>query len=509
VSIAVFKTIPYEHQYKTVDCSWNLPAYGLFWEMGTGKSKTALDTAAYLFRAGKIARLMILAPKGVYSNWFLREIPAHLSVDHVVVKWQANHTGLWLAEWAALDQAKNVGRLKVFVQNIEALSTERGEDFAKAFCSGGQVLCVVDESTTIKSPKAARTKAAIRVGELCQYRRILTGTPTPRDPLDLWSQFRFLSGRGYHLLGQPTWMSFRNRYANLKEVRLGGRAPFKIVLGWRYKEELAQKLAEHSSRIRKEECLDLPPKIYQVREVEPTEEQVRVYREMSEDFMTTLDDTRIDASIVLTKMQKLQQVMSGFMIDADEVVHELPHRRLDALVEAIEEIDPSESVVIWANYRAAIQRIFDRLREAFPTDGAVTYYGDTSEKDRDTAVETFQQGKRRFFIANPATGGYGLTLTRASHVIYYSRGYDWAQRSQSEDRCHRIGQQSHKVVYLDLICPDSIEVEILEILRNKMTLTASLLREKAQDWVSPLARRSGKLWKRSSVGSNTASTQPP
>lgn len=493
LNLEQFKTVPYEHQWKTLDCSWNLPAFGLFWEMGTGKTKTILDNAAWLHRAGKISRLLVIAPKGVYVNWISREIPTHLpdGCNALVVKWQPNQTQAWLREWNRLGWAASVGRLKVFVMNVEALSTTKGETYATEFCKAGSgdVLCVVDESTTIKSWKAVRTKAACRVGALCKYRRILTGTPTPRDPLDLWSQFKFLSGAGDHLLGHETWFSFRARYARMQTVWLGRRT-VQLVLGWRHKEELADRVARHSSRIRKEECLDLPPKIYEIREVEATPEQVKAYSEMAEDLMTYLDGVRIDATIALVKLQKLQQIMCGFAMDRYEVVHELKHNRLDELVRVIDEIDPDESVIVWAHYCEAIMRIWERLTKEYPESTTVTYYGETSEKDREQAIRMFQNGEARFFVANPQSGGYGLTLTRGSHVIYYSRGYDWAQRSQSEDRCHRIGQEK-KVLYVDLITPGSIEVEILEALRNKMTLTADLLREKAQEWIGPLASFSG------------------
>ncbi len=486
-----FKTLPYEHQWQTLERMWNWKAYALLWEMGTGKSKLVLDNAAWLHRAGKITRLLILAPKGVYSNWAAREIPTHLPdwCERLVVKWRALHTSGWLQEWIALSSPANVGRLKVVVMNIEALSTRKGFKFAHEFCGAGQTMCVVDESTSIKNYTAARAKAACQLGELCEFRRILTGTPTPRDPLDLWAQFRFLSGSGGHLLGHSTWFSFRERYAKVVKVRLGNRAPFPMVVGWRNQDELATRLAEYSSRVRKEECLDLPPKVYQIREVEATTEQVRVYQEMAEDLMTYIGGERIDVTLTLVKLQKLQQIMAGFLIDNEGTVHELPHNRLDALVEVIEEIDPSEPVIIWAHYRAAIEQIAARLRKEYPADVAATYFGDTSEDDRELAVEQFQAGQVRFFIGNPQTAGYGLTLTRGSHVIYYSRGYDWAQRSQSEDRCHRIGQEK-KVLYLDLLTPGSIEVDILEALRAKMTLTAGLLREKVPDWIGPLARRS-------------------
>ena len=235
-------------------------------EMGTGKSKVLIDNTAMLFDAGKLQGLVIIAPKGVYRNWSAKEIPIHLP-EHI-----PSRIGVWSSR---LTKEVN-DDLNILVMNIDAVITKKGKLLLDKFLNTRICLLAVDESTIIKSPSAKRTKAMIHFSRFAKYRRILTGSPVTKSPLDIFSQCDFLNP---HLLGFSSYYSFRNRFAVLNDANYGGRT-FKQVMGYKNTEQLHEILQEFSYRVVKEECLDLPPKVYMRREFEMTKEQSRVYKQM-------------------------------------------------------------------------------------------------------------------------------------------------------------------------------------------------------------------------------------
>ena len=192
-----FKTKPYEHQLKALEKSWAQDTYALFMEMGTGKSKVLVDNIAILYDRVGIGGALIVAPKGVYKNWDQIEFPTHMPdhIDHTKVLWEANITKKKQAELDSLFDGKE--DLKILIMNVEAFSTSKGLDFADRFLSifGGRALIGIDESTTIKNPTAKRTKNILKIGNLAKYRRILTGSPVTKSPLDLYSQCEFLDAQ--------------------------------------------------------------------------------------------------------------------------------------------------------------------------------------------------------------------------------------------------------------------------------------------------------------------------
>ena len=187
-----FKTVPYNHQLNALECSWNKTDYAYFMEMGTGKSKVCIDNIAILYDKGHIDSALIVAPKGVYHNWKNQELPIHLP-DHInanIVCWTPTPNK---KEQAALDSLFVINdNLTIFLMNIEAFSTSKGYDFAYKFLLGHRSLMAIDESTTIKAPTASRTKNVLKLRSLAKYRRILTGSPVTKSPLDLYTQCFFL-----------------------------------------------------------------------------------------------------------------------------------------------------------------------------------------------------------------------------------------------------------------------------------------------------------------------------
>lgn len=478
-NIYPFKTKPYAHQRQAWDMSKQKDEFALFMEMGTGKTKVAIDTIAYLYDTGRITSALIVAPKGVYMNWVTKEIPTHLP-DHIVTQIASWHPSPRKAEQEQLDLIMNqTDDLRILVMNVEAFSTERGTKFANLFLDlAGRCCMVVDESTTIKNISAQRTKNIVKVGGKAAYRRILTGEPVTRSPLDVYSQAQFLNP---HLLGFSSYYTFRNRYAVMVDIKAGTRS-FKKIVGYNRLDELTNSLKSFSFRVKKSDCLDLPPKVYQYRFVELTKEQEKLYNQVKETAIAFLEGKALTVDNVLTEILRLHQITCGHFKSDDGQVVEVPNNRLNELMDLLEEA--SDKVIIWATYVADIERIVKKLTEVYGPESTVSYYGATSTDDRTSAVTRFQQDPgTRFFVGNPSTGGMGITLTAADTVVYYSNSYNLEHRIQSEDRAHRIGQDK-SVNYVDLVVPKTIDEKIIKALREKKNIAAKVLGEDIATWLS-------------------------
>ena len=477
-----YKTQPYDHQRRAFEGSWSAEFFALFMEMGTGKTKVAIDTMAALYEAGKIKAALVVAPKGVYDNWVKGEIPIHLPdrIPRQVVRWTPSKTQKFENELKDFI-VDRTPMLKIFVINVEAFSTPRGAEAAEAFCyQNAENIVIIDESTTIKNRKAARTKNIIALQRRAKYRRILTGSPITKSPMDLFSQCGFLAEKA---LGFNSYFAFQARYANVQKRTMGHRS-FQQITGYRRLDELSEKLDRFSSRVLKEECLDLPVKVYVRREIELTPEQERLYKQMKKLALAKLESGELATTAsVLTQIMRLQQICCGHLQPDDGEIQLIKNNRLNELLDLSEELQGK--AIIWATYTHDIQQIAYALRDRFGPDSVATYYGATPQDERQEIVNRFQDRNDplRFFIGQPKTGGYGITLTAANTVIYYSNSYDLEIRLQSEDRAHRIGQ-TNKVTYIDLVSPNTIDERILEALRNKIDIAGKVLGEDAKDWLT-------------------------
>ena len=475
-----FKTKPYDHQIKALEKSWAQKTYALFMEMGTGKSKVLVDNIAMLYDRGAIRGALIVAPKGVYKNWDQIEFPTHMPehVEYTKVLWEANITKKKQYELDTLFDDK--GDLKILIMNVEAFSTEKGLDFAHSFLNifVGRALIGIDESTTIKNPTAKRTKNILKIGNLAKYRRILTGSPVTKSPLDLYSQCKFLDP--FHL-NQQSYYSFRTRYANMIERNFGGRR-VQLVGSYRNLGELTTLLDKFSYRVLKEECLDLPEKVFTKRHVQLTAEQKKVYNQLRQTALAMLDDKMMSTMNVITQMMRLHQVTCGHFKADDDSVTLLDNNRVDTLLDLLEETDGK--VIIWANYRQDIKNIVDTLKKRHGDDSTVEYHGGVDPTLRQENIALFQEknSPTRYFVGNTQTGGYGITLTAANTVIYYSNNYDLEKRLQSEDRAHRIGQTG-SVTYVDLIAEETIDEKIVKALRKKIDIANEIMGEDLKDWI--------------------------
>ena len=472
-----FKTTPYQHQLTALEKSWNKETFAYFMEMGTGKTKVLIDNMAMLYDKGKIDGTLIVAPKGVISTWYAQELPAHMPkhIEYTPVLWQAN---INQKQKTKLDTLFEIGEeLHILIMNVEALSTDKGRLFAAKFLRSHKSLMVVDESTTIKNPKAKRTKNILDLSKLSKYRRILTGSPVTRNPLDLFSQCEFLDP---YLLNFASYYAFRNRYAEMRQVNIAGRM-INLVSGFKNLDELSELLKPFSYRVLKEDCLDLPPKIYMKRTITLTREQEKIYEQMRKEALATLNGKTVTTMNALTQLMRLHQITCGHFAADDGTIQEVKNNRLDELMEVLDEVEGK--VIIWAHYQYDIKRIIKEIKKVYGPGSVVDYYGLTPQDKRQTNRERFQKPNgTRFLVGTPQTGGYGITLTQAHTVIYYSNGYNLEKRLQSEDRAHRIGQKK-TVTYVDLIAEDTVDNKIVKALRKKVNIASEVMGEELKAWI--------------------------
>ena len=466
-----FKTKPFKHQLQALEKSWSKETWAWFMEMGTGKTKVCIDNIAMLYDRGKIKSALVIAPNGIKRNW-RKELSVHMPdhVEYMDAVWVASPKKKEQIELMNICQISD--KLQILIMNIEALSTGRGLDFARSFLLPGASLMVIDESTTIKNHAARRTKNIMKIANLAKYRRIMTGSPVTKSPLDLFSQVEFL---GPWLLEQSNYYAFRARYAIIQQRSVGSHS-FQHVMGYQRLDELTAILRDFSTRVLKADCLDLPDKLYTKRTVAMTPEQLKAYVEMKRSAITFFEDNPMTAASVLTQMIRLHQITCGHVKTDDGEVRSLKNNRIKELIQVLQESDGK--VIIWAVYRHDIQTIEKEIANEYGKETVASYYGDTKDDIRQSIVDDFmdRDSDLRFFIGNPKTGGYGLTLTCSHTVVYYSNDYSLEVRMQSEDRAHRIGQKD-KVTYIDLIAEGTIDEKIVKALNNKIDLASKVMGE--------------------------------
>ena len=474
-----FKTKPYEHQLDALKASCDKEVFAYFMEMGTGKSKVLLDNAAILYDKGEINALLLIAPKGVYKNWYDSEIPTHLP-DHI-----SHKTVLWKTSDKSIKQKKILNTLfepgadlRILIMNVESFSSGDGPSFAYKFLSAHpKSMVAIDEATTIKTPTTNRTKSIIKLRDMCKYRRILTGSPVTKSPLDLYSQCEFLDP---WLLGHQSYYTFKARHAVTKKILVNGRK-IEIVVGYTNIPELSEKVEKFSKRILKEDCLDLPDKTYVKHYVELTKEQQRLYNQMKQEAIAFLDGKMQSSATVMTQLMRLHQITCGHFTADDNTIKDLPCSRLSELMNILENIEGK--TIIWSHYTHDVKRIIAEIKKVYGDDSVVDYYGATDTDERSKNIKKFQNDdKCRFFVGTTHTGGYGITLTAGSNMIYFSNGYDLEKRQQSEARIDRIGQ-TRKMTYIDIMAQDTIDERIVKALRNKVTIANAIMKEDYKEWI--------------------------
>lgn len=473
-----------KHQLRYLDASEGKRNFAVFAEQGTGKSWMTLADAERLFIGNKIDAMLIWAPKGVHTNWILREIPKHLEVPHVGFAWtgpvktKKQKDGL-----ARLYQTvERLGRptLRVFTINFEAMLQPAAREIVDEFLRSFRVLAVVDESKKIGNPKAKRTEYIIESGRAAEARRILSGKPLTKAPMDLFSQFEFLKPG---LLGTKSYRAFVAEYAVLLDPRspkmqglirkMGPKAAFAQVIDtdaegnkiYKNLDRLSEMVAPHMFRVRKKDCLDLPPKVYKQVYFDMSEEQQLIYDKLKDEKEYISKSEGPQSFQAIAARAKMKQVTSGFVNvhGEPELIDPATNPRMEAFLEVVDDIDDGDQFIVWAIYREEIRQIVAALNALGIS--TVEYHGGVKADAREQAVDDFQAGKARAFVCNKAAYA-GLTLTAARYSLYYSCDFDNDVRGQSEDRNHRIGTTG-SVLYVDFIARGTIDEDVASSLAFK------------------------------------------
>lgn len=463
-----FATEPYEHQWAAFQRSKDAKHFALLMEQRTGKSKVFIDTACYQFAQGMINAALVIAPNGVHNNWDEKQWPDHAwpPVTVVSAAWSASNTKRQRQEIEKLFDLYDYPVLRVLNVNVEALSTKgRARDTVKRFLDCFTVLAAVDESTTIKNPKAKRTKAVWYIGERAKASRILTGTPATKSPLEVYAQFRFMSPQ---LLGYTSFYSFRNRYAIVRRRNLPGRPSFDEVVGYQNEEELSAKVQAHSYRITKDECFDLPERTLTRLPVELSKRQRELYDQVRKEALINLQGTEVAIPHVLTQIMRCQQILGGFVPpDSEEKPVPVQQERIPRMQRLLEDIEQIESkALIWARFTTEIDNIVRELRAVYGKQSTLRYDGSVKAKDRPGTETAFQTDPNvRFLVLQPQAGSRGLELYAASYVYWYSASQSLEDYLQANERPHS-NKQTKNVAHVHLCARNTLDEKIIKTLEE-------------------------------------------
>jgi len=447
---------------------------GIFACMGSGKTKMVIDILCAKSLTpdeglDKIDTVLVACPFSIRNNW-LKELGKHCSVPYVA---QVLDTKTRSGSAQMMSMMRNHDTtLRFLIVGIESLSVGSALSASDAFVQSGVAAVVVDELSKIKTPGAKRTKNIINIGRKAKVRFGLTGTPVTQGLQDLYSQMEFLSN---DIIGYADFYSFRNRY-----MVMGGYDNRQII-GYDNAEELMSSINPHVFQITQAEALpELPERTYVTREVDLTDEQKRLYNDISKNKLITTSDTPVSVKNALEQLMRLQQVTGGFSVtaDSDALTGKIDQTPVvlgsNKLTEVLAIADESAaSIIIWARFKPELSSIAAALRGRYGDDAVVEFHGGISAEDRWLNVQKFESKKARFFVGNQATGGMGIDLLAATVVIYYSNTFSLEDREQTEARNFRMGQKN-SVLYIDLLCAGTVDNDIVETLRDKKNVA---------DWV--------------------------
>lgn len=538
----------FKHQQELLDKTWELPAWAVFFEQGTGKTAPTIHTAARLFNADRLDAAIVVAPNGVHRNWIIDEIPKHCPIAWKGIDWHSSRGKGQDKALAQLLETPRRSALMWFAITYEALLTPRGRAAVLAFKEKyPRFMAICDEGSRIKNAEALRTKKCVALRDLAAYARILNGTPIGNSALDAYSQLRFLDKMFWIRHGIASWTAFRSRFAVLRKIVVGGeddreadepaqtRARYddphdatpdgvdlyeqldltgileeekhqpkvdvssaqpkkgqpktigrtiEVVVGFRELDKLKEMIAPISTRITKEDAgLDLPPKLYSRIVFDLLPEQRRVYDTLRKEFMVELDNgALVTAPLALTRIMRLQQIACGYLPNPDDPDHpklffnaDGNNPRLQQLLELLE--DTPHQAIIWARFTQDI----DAICRALGPPKCARYDGEVSETEKARSIDRFRAGKAKFMIAKTASMGVGLTLNEAKSVFYYSNTFSYYERTQSEDRCHRVGQ-TNPVTYYDLEAYKTVDGRILKALKECADVASKVTGDSLRTW---------------------------
>lgn len=500
-----FGVEPFPHQKLVFKLSRDARHFALLMEQGTGKTKVVIDTAIWQYIRSNVTGVLVVSPNSVKDVW-AEEIEFH-APDYINCNAVIYSSNMRAADKKAMhemiDHPAN-GSLDFLIMNVEAFSVgTKAYDLAERFLKGRQVLMAVDEFTRIKTPGSKRTKNVIKLGAHAKFKRMLSGTPVTKGPLDVFAPFKYLD---QHILGFGSYYAFRNHFAIM------GGYNGKEVVAYANLPELQKLIDPHSFRVLRSECLDLPDKIYQKLVVPLAPEQQKLYDKMRDEMVAELNEAeRVTTTMVLVQMLRLQQIVGGFVggvskqvvqdehglvLDAggqavrslnaldSTTVREIPGRnpKVEALLELADDV--TGKIIVWSRFRPEIRLLSAALRKKYGPESVVEFHGGVSVADRKQHRLQFQDlhSPVRFFVGNQAAGGLGITLTAANTVVYYSNSFSLEERLQSEDRSHRIGTKGD-VTYIDLMAHKTIDDKFIASLRGKQSMANQITGDNWREWI--------------------------
>ncbi len=489
---ADFKTAPYLHQLLEFERSAELKVRALLWQMRTGKSKLTIDTACHLATSDLIDAVIVLAPNGVHENWIQRELPLHhwdavprdtltwrtgtageLGGTRVLVEerrgWQKRHD----AWWARADRVLGTGRLAWFAFNSESMTRKDVRRFIAKVVRRRRVLLIIDESQDFRTPGSKRTHMARALANKCLYRRILTGTLVTNSPLHAWSQFELLE-RG--CLGFSTYKEFKAHHAYYEIERNRRGQSYPVLKEYKNLDELQGRMAVLSSVVLRSDCHDLPDVVRRPRRIELTDEQLRLYRELHRQFTLELGGQIVSVGENTNKLIKLQQVVSGFLVDEYGDVHDVPgaNPRLEAVSDEVY-LSPGK-VIVWCRFREDMDRVASRLT----ADGheVVQYHGRVSSEEKARVRTLFEPGAEndvKVLVGYPTAG---IDLSAAWEIVWYSHTFDAIKREQADERATAIGGRN--IGLTDITAP-GVDEYVLENVMAKISVADALAGQGMKD----------------------------
>lgn len=494
-----YKTTPFAHQKTICEASWQDEYVGLLLEQRTGKSKIVIDTSAQLYDLGRINGLLIIAPNGVHRNWINDEIPTHCPdrVQRIAVVWSSNHTK---AKTAELESLFNGGHeLRILAMNIEALATKKGVEFARRFLNATTAMMVVDESTRIKNPSAAVTKACLKLAPHAKYRRICNGTPATQSPLDVYAQLLFLHEEAVPV---QSYVAFKARYADFLPAshpmvqgimrKSGTRFAPQIMAtnddgtpAYKNLEELKRWVDKCCYRVTRKECADLPEKLYKRWEVELAPSQEKTIKQYLLAMKQGHTPEPINKMVAVMLYQRMVCGIIPKQLTGDEAHTKMfdkpeDNPRIQAVQEIIEAY-PDASIIFWARFKTDLHEIANHINDV--TGKKVgKYWGDISNDEREEAKLAFQEKCVQYFVGQQGAGGVGLPLHAADIMVYHSNDFSLYHRLQSEDRAENMLKQTGTLI-IDIEAKGTVDTKIINALRSKKDVADLITGDETGAWL--------------------------
>lgn len=415
----------------------------------------AIDWAGIGFHNFGVRRVLIVAPLSVLGVW-PRQIRQHSNIPSRAFRLEGS-TRQRVSLLTRILRSPDPDKLTYLIINYEGIwrDTDEGASVEALILKWRPHLVIFDESHRLKNPMSKQSRAAYRIGREIDQTLVLTGTPITKAPLDAFGQFRVIDpkifGRGDQ---RSDWKNFRNRFGVW-----GGWGKHKLK-GYRHLDELIRKVRTWSYRIRKDQCLDLPPKAWVDVPVTLSDKAMRIYGQMSEEMITEIESGIVStAKIVLTKLLRLNQITSGFLKDENGIIRIFDDAKLKVTVDLLKDlvIEEGHKVVIFCRFIPDVERLEAELKKL--KIGHRILSGSVPSNKRDSLQEDFQNDPNvKVFVAQVQTGSEGIELFAADCVIYYSMNNSLINYLQSQDRVHRKGAEIHeKITYYRLIVPKSVD----------------------------------------------------